>query len=108
MRKDPQAAKAGHVAAPGEHQADLLFRPPSSMTKWRMTAYLFSEKSVVHLTQPSTANGWWKILEANPRGCFNPHGGAGLMAWPTKRLGKFMLHSPVLLATPPGVGPCQM
>ena len=78
MRKDPQAAKLAmwqHL----ENTKQMLFQATIFDDEMEDDRYLFSENPVVHLTQHSTANGWWKfsgrILEA-----VSTHGGAGLMA----------------------------
>ena len=55
-----------------ENTKQMLFQATIFDDEMEDDRYLFSENPVVHLTQPSTANGWWKILGANPRGCFNP------------------------------------
>ncbi|MDX7813457.1 FCD domain-containing protein [Aeromonas caviae] len=56
MRKDPQAAKLAmwqHL----ENTKQMLFQATIFDDEMEDDRYLFSENPVVHLTQPSTANG---------------------------------------------------
>ena len=56
MRKDPQAAKLAmwqHL----ENTRQMLFQATIFDDEMEDDRYLFSENPVVHLTQPSTANG---------------------------------------------------